>query len=108
MSTHQRNRVQIGTSFRGRVYAVVAKIPTGKVLTYGEVAKWAGNARAARAVGTAMRENPDPKRVPCHRVVRANGTVGDYAFGGARAKVKKLKSEGVAFSSHNKVKITKY
>lgn len=92
-------------SFRERVYAVVAKIPKGKVLTYGEVAKRAGRPGAARAVGTAMKENPDQKRVPCHRVVRADGTIGEYAFGGTKAKLKKLQSEGVKFVSTRRVRV---
>lgn len=92
-------------SFRERVYAVVAKIPRGKVMTYGEVAKRAGRPGAARAVGTAMKENPYPKRVPCHRVVRADGSIGEYAFGGPKAKLKKLQSEGVKFLTATRVKI---
>lgn len=91
-------------TFRERVYTVVATIPKGKVLTYGEVARRAGRPGAARAVGTAMRENPDPKRVPCHRVVRADGMVGEYVFGGTKAKLKKLQTEGVKFLTKTRVK----
>ncbi len=90
-------------SFRERVYAVVAKIPRGSVLTYGAVARRAGRPGAARAVGTAMKENPDPKTIPCHRVVRADGSLGDYAFGGPRAKVAKLRQEGVLFAERGQV-----
>lgn len=92
-------------SFRQRVYAAVAKIPLGSVLTYGAVARRAGRPGAARAVGTAMKENHDPKRVPCHRVVRADGSLGGYAFGGTRAKAEKLKAEGVVFVARNRVRL---
>lgn len=90
-----RSRKTSQLSFRDRVYVIVAKIPKGRVLSYGEVAKRAGRPSAARAVGTAMKENPDPKRIPCHRVVRSDGSIGQYAFGGTRAKVKRLRAEGV-------------
>ena len=69
------------------------KIPRGKTLAYGEVARMAGNAGAARAVGTIMRNNFD-KSIPCHRVIRADGKLGSYNRGGERAKRKLLKQEG--------------
>lgn len=80
--------------FRRAAYGVVAKIPAGRVLTYGEVAARAGFPGAARAVGTAMGENRF-RDVPCHRVVRADGQVGEYAFGGTQAKARRLRCEGV-------------
>lgn len=80
--------------FRRRVYAVVARIPKGTVLTYGAVAARAGFPRAARAVGTAMAENRY-RDVPCHRVVRADGTIGGYTLGGSRLKAARLRREGV-------------
>lgn len=92
-------------TFRERVYEVVAKIKKGTVLTYGEVARRAGRPGAARAVGTAMSQNTDIKRVPCHRVVRADGSIGEYAFGGTQAKLKKLQAEGVKFLTKTRVKI---
>lgn len=52
-----------------RIYEAVKKIPKGKVATYGQVAKMAGNPRMARAVGNALHKNPDPSTIPCHRVV---------------------------------------
>lgn len=94
-----------GKTFRDEVYDIVANIKKGHVLTYGEVARRAGRPGAARAVGTVMKENPDTKRVPCHRVVRADGSIGEYAFGGTRAKLKKLREEGVKFLSATRVKI---
>lgn len=83
--------------FSRQVYAAVAKIPRGKVATYGQVATIAGNPKAARAVGMLMSRNRDPKRVPCHRVVGAGGMLMGYAFRGVGAKRKKLEEEGVTF-----------
>jgi O-6-methylguanine DNA methyltransferase len=80
-------------TFTERVYDVVAKIPRGKTMTYGEVARRAGNPLAARAVGNIMHNNPDTKRVPCHRVVRSDGTVGGYARG-TKKKIEILRREG--------------
>jgi O-6-methylguanine DNA methyltransferase len=80
-------------SFKEKVLDVVRKIPKGKVLTYGEVAKKAGNPGAARAVGAIMRTNYRPD-VPCHRVIRSDGKIGNYNRGGAAAKTALLKKEG--------------
>ncbi len=80
-------------SFKDKVLAIVAKIPKGSVMAYGQVARLAGNAKAARAVGNIMNQNYDPK-IPCHRVVRADGKAGGYNRGRDN-KVKKLKAEGV-------------
>lgn len=82
------------SAFAQEVYAVVAKIPRGQTRTYGEVAKAAGRPGAARAVGTIMSRNPDTKRVPCHRVIRSDGKIGEYAFGGPKRKLALLKQEG--------------
>jgi O-6-methylguanine DNA methyltransferase len=79
--------------FTQKVYAVVAKIPRGKTMTYAEVARRAGSPNAARAVGNIMHNNPDTKKVPCHRVVRSDGTPGGYARG-TKMKVAILKREG--------------
>jgi O-6-methylguanine DNA methyltransferase len=80
-------------SFTQKVYDVVAKIPRGKTMTYQEVARRAGSPYAARAVGNIMHNNPDTKKVPCHRVVRSDGTIGGYARG-TNIKIKILKREG--------------
>jgi O-6-methylguanine DNA methyltransferase len=79
-------------SFTTRVLSIVRRIPRGSVLTYGEIAKRAGNPDAARAVGTIMSKNFDPL-VPCHRVIRSDGTLGGYNRGVAR-KRKLLQEEG--------------
>jgi O-6-methylguanine DNA methyltransferase len=80
-------------SFAEKVRRVVAAIPRGKTLTYKEVAVRAGVSAAARAVGSLMRKNHDPK-VPCHRVIRSDGEVGEYNRGGSAAKRALLEKEG--------------
>lgn len=79
-------------TFAEKVYAVVRTIPCGKTMTYGAVAKKAGRPKAARAVGTLMSQNYDPK-IPCHRVVRSDGTVGNYNRGGPARKMELLLEE---------------
>ena len=79
--------------FRDKVLAIVRKIPKGKVMTYKQVAAKAGNSKAARAVGAVMRTNYDPK-VPCHRVIRSDGSLGSYNRGGTVRKREILKREG--------------
>lgn len=81
------------SSFADRVRDAVRQIPKGKTLSYMTVAERAGNPRAARAVGTIMKNNYD-KSVPCHRVVRSDGRAGDYNRGGEEAKKKLLRAEG--------------
>lgn len=84
------------TSFQRKVYEVVKTIPRGQVLTYQEVARLVGRPAAHRAVGNALNRNTDPK-VPCHRVVRSDGTSGGYR-GGVKKKYALLKSEGVVLN----------
>ncbi len=79
-------------NFSDGVRRVVASIPAGQTLSYGEVARLAGNPRAARAVGAIMRRNFDPK-IPCHRVVSADGSPGGYNRGGPEAKRRILAAE---------------
>jgi methylated-DNA-protein-cysteine methyltransferase-like protein len=85
------------TDFTAKVRAVVAKIPKGKVATYGQVAWMAGNPHAPRAVGMIMSRNSDGNKVPCHRVVASNGALTGYGMGGIGIKKQKLLAEGVAF-----------
>lgn len=85
-------------SFRETVYQITSQIPKGKVATYGQIARLAGNARAARAVGMFMRTNPFAPRVPCHRVVASDGKLtGFSAPGGIVKKKSMLIHEGVMF-----------
>jgi O-6-methylguanine DNA methyltransferase len=79
-------------TFLEKVKRIVIKIPRGKTLTYAEVAQRAGSPRAQRAVGSVLNKNRDPK-VPCHRVIRSDGTLGGYNRG-AKKKKQILRSEG--------------
>lgn len=81
------------TLFTQKVKSIVAKIPKGRVLTYKEVARLAGNPRAFRAVGNILNKNYDPL-IPCHRVIRSDGEIGGYNRGNAK-KLALLKEEGV-------------
>jgi len=80
-------------SFTEKVKKIVSKIPKGKTMTYGTVAKLAGSPGAGRAVGSIMAANYDPK-VPCHRVIRGDGKIGAYNRGGEKAKRALLIKEG--------------
>lgn len=84
------------TLFSKKVYEVVRNIPQGEVLTYREVAQLAGRPKAYRAVGTILSKNYDPT-VPCHRVIRSDGNIGNYNRGGRDQKINILKKEGVCF-----------
>jgi methylated-DNA-[protein]-cysteine S-methyltransferase len=79
--------------FAEHVREVVRQIPKGETRTYGEVARAAGRPGAARAVGSVMKNNYD-KTVPCHRVIRADGKIGEYNRGGPAKKRALLKAEG--------------
>ncbi len=70
--------------FQSRVLGLTARIPFGEVRSYGEIAKAVGDPGAARAVGTALATNPVPLIIPCHRVVKSDGTLGGYSFPGVR------------------------
>ncbi len=88
--------------FNEKVLSIVSAIPTGSVLTYSQVATKATRPGASRAVGSIMAKNQD-KNIPCHRVVRSDGSIGMY--NGLRGKSKEaiLKKEGVQFSKTGKV-----
>lgn len=81
-------------TFTEKVLDVVRKIPKGKTLTYKQVAEKAGSTGASRAVGSIMKANYLPD-VPCHRVIKSDGAVGEYNRGGEKAKIALLKKEGV-------------
>ena len=84
--------------FTERVYESLRKVPSGKVVTYGQLAALAGNPKAARAVGMAMRTNPDIPATPCHRVVASDGSLTGYSAGqGISTKRKMLMDEGILF-----------
>jgi len=80
--------------FAEEVREAVRQIPKGETRSYGEVAAAIGHPGAARAVGTIMRDNYDAT-VPCHRVIRSDGKIGEYNRGGPEKKRALLISEGV-------------
>lgn len=79
------------SEFKNKVFRVVKKIPKGKTLTYKEVAINAGNPNAARAVGAILSTNHNPE-IPCHRVIKGDGTLGGFNRG-IKQKKKMLKNE---------------
>jgi len=93
-------------SFNEKCYAVLRKVPRGKVTTYGLIAKAVGNPRGARAVGNAMNKNPYAPSVACHRVVGSDGKMVGFASG-TRKKIKMLRAEGVGVVD-GKVDLDKY
>jgi len=95
---------------REHVYEILRSIPAGKVVTYGQLAKLAGNPKAARAIGLYMRMNPDAPHTPCHRVVAADGSLHGYSGdGGVEQKRAMLLEEGVLFLAidPNRVDLTR-
>lgn len=92
--------------FDKRCYELIREIPAGKVTTYREIAR-ALNTRAWRAVGSAMARNKTLIVVPCHRVVRSDGAVGQYALGGDQ-KAHMLSSEGVEVENGTIKELEKY
>ena len=94
-------RVRIDLDLRGHtpfevaVWTKALEIPRGEVRPYGWIAAEIGRPKAVRAVGTALAHNPVPLVVPCHRVVRSDGMIGQYSMGGPDAKRQVLAAEGL-------------
>lgn len=85
-----------GTKFQIKVWNYLQTIPSGKVKTYTQVARAIGKPLAARAVANAIGKNPYPPKIPCHRVIRSDGSLGGYSGkGGIKIKKLLLKKEGV-------------
>lgn len=81
-----------------KIYSIVARIPEGKVATYGQIAALADMPKGARVVGWAMRAVPEHRLLPCHRVVNRLGRLApDYAFGGQDIQRSMLEAEGIVF-----------
>jgi len=80
-----------GTNFQLKVWRALLEIPAGTVTTYGALAATVGTPSASRAVGTAVGSNPVSYLIPCHRVIRASGELGGYAWGVERKKVMLMK-----------------
>lgn len=91
-----------------RIYEAVKNIPKGKVATYGQIAKMAGNERMSRAVGNALHKNPEPDKIPCYKVVNSKGELAsEFVFGGRDVQAKLLEAEGIEVVN-NKVDLNKY
>ena len=85
-----------GTKFQIKVWEFLKTIPKGKVTTYSKVAEAIGYPKAVRAVANAIGNNPNPIIIPCHRVVRSDGTIGGYSgIGGINKKKYLLRKENI-------------
>jgi methylated-DNA-protein-cysteine methyltransferase-like protein len=94
-------------NFSEKVYQLAKKISKGKVATYGQIAARLGKPKAARAVGNALHRNPDPKTIPCHRVVNREGRLApNFGGKGWQKQRKMLLAEGVKFKKKTHVDLT--
>ena len=85
-----------GTKFQLKVWDYLKKIPSGSVKTYSQVARGIGKPLAVRAVANAIGKNPLAPKIPCHRVIRSDGSLGGYSGkGGIKTKKLLLKGEGI-------------
>ena len=85
-----------GTEFQLKVWAYLRKIPRGSVRTYSQVAKDIGKPLSTRAVANAIGKNPYAPKIPCHRIIRSDGSLGGYSGkGGVKTKRFLLKKEGI-------------
>ena len=90
------------------IYEYLATIPKGKVVTYGQIAKFLGNPNLARTVGNILHENPDGDKYPCYKVVNAQGKLAEnYAFGGLKFQKMRLEADGIIVNN-DKVDLKKY
>lgn len=95
--------------FSSSVYRVVKQIPPRKVVTYGQIAAKLGNPKAARAVGNTLHNNPDPKAIPCYRVVNRKGRLAtNFGNGGWKKQKRRLLEEGVEFKDRVHVNLEKH
>ena len=92
------------TLFQKEVYKAILDIPRGEIRSYRWVAEKIGNLRASRAVGNALNSNPYSPEVPCHRVIRSDGSIGGYA-GGISKKKAILRNEGISLEEMKKKNI---
>ena len=95
------------TVWQKRVFALVKKIPKGRITTYKIIAKRLHNSQGSRAVGNALKNNPFLLVIPCHRIIKSNGEIGGYV-GGIGVKMKLLKQEGILIDiSQKRIKNSK-
>ncbi len=97
VSFEQKGEI-VATLFQHAVWKALEQIPSGKVTSYAAIARYLETG-AVRAVGSAVGKNPNAPQVPCHRVVRSDGTIGNYSGGeGVATKIRLLSQEGVETS----------
>jgi methylated-DNA-protein-cysteine methyltransferase-like protein len=96
--------------FPSRVYSIVASVPSGRVITYGAIARLLGDPRKAREVGWAMAATPTrTPPIPAHRVINARGELsGGPAFGGYEIQRARLEAEGIRFLSDGRIDLEQY
>ena len=96
MEVNESHFMAQGTPFQQKVWAALRTIPRGEVRTYTDIAVQIGHPSSARAVANACGKNPYAPEVPCHRVIRSDGSIGGYsAEGGSEKKRAMLRDEGV-------------
>lgn len=96
------------SSFYTGVYEIVGMIPYGKVATYGQIAELLGRPASARHVGFALSRSPVGHTMPCHRVVRSDGSLAPrYVFGGQESQRARLEAEGVAFRIDGRINMAR-
>ena len=93
-------------NFNQQCYELLSQIPKGKISTYKQIAKIL-NTKAYRAVGNAMAKNPNPIVIPCHRVIKSDGSIGGYALGISK-KISLLIREGIPIQKGKIVYYEKY
>jgi methylated-DNA-protein-cysteine methyltransferase related protein len=103
-----RNGRRSEGSTYARVYAVVRRVPTGRVATYGQVARVAGLGDHARMVGYALAALPNETTVPWHRVINAQGTVSRRRSGDSLSQRMRLEREGVRFDARGRASLAKF
>lgn len=92
-------------NFNEKIYEKLRLVPFGKVITYKELSR-SVNSKAYRAVGNLMKKNKFPDEIPCFKVVRSNGEIGEYSLG-VKEKIKRLKKENIEVEN-NKINLKKY
>ncbi len=90
------------TKFQVKVLSMLCTVNKGKTITYKELAAQAGYPNAYRAVGSVMRINPLAPEIPCHRVIKSDGSPGNYSGGGTKIKLELLVAEGAALKTPKK------
>jgi len=98
-----QNNFENLTIFEKQVLNIVKKIPRGKITAYKFLAQAVGKAKASRAVGNALKKNPWLIKIPCHRVIRSDGKIGDYRLGRKKKRLL-LKKEGIEFIAKDQIK----